>query len=94
MENLPWAFISLMLPFVGLGKSIGHVLNHFSYGKDELGKAMARGAVMIAMRWKDWEPSTERELVYVHLPYFYTSMERLGLGHFSIIPFSYLKLFF
>jgi hypothetical protein len=37
MENLPWAFMSLLLPFAGLGKSMGHVVNYFFYGRDDLG---------------------------------------------------------
>ena len=81
MENLPWAFLSLLLPFAGLGKSIGLAVSHLIYGKDDLGKAISRGAVMIAARSKKWEPpSTHEQLVYVKLPdHFSTGIKRLGL---------------
>jgi len=85
MENLPWIYLSLLLPFAGLGKSVALLVSYLLYSKDDLGKAIARGAVMIAARSEKWEPpSTHEQLVYIKLPDgFSNTVERSGLYTFE-----------
>jgi hypothetical protein len=70
--NAQWQIVALIFPFAGLGRAIGLLISHRRYGDDELGKAMAVGAVVVVGRSKNWQPRTreggEGELVYVHLP--------------------------
>ena len=68
-----WPILTFFFPFAGLGRSIGLLVNHVQYGHDELGKALAVGAVVVVGRSKNWQPRTRREgeegeLVYVKLP--------------------------
>ncbi|KDQ55137.1 hypothetical protein JAAARDRAFT_342022 [Jaapia argillacea MUCL 33604] len=75
-DTASWTFIILLVPFGGLGKSIGLIIRHlFSEGGD-LQKAAARGAMAVVTRSKDWEPSFDNpEEVYVKLPRFGESKE-------------------
>ncbi|KDQ51952.1 hypothetical protein JAAARDRAFT_210755 [Jaapia argillacea MUCL 33604] len=63
-----WTILSLLLPFAGLGKSIGLILNHMMVGSSDLEKASSRDALLIAVRADDWEPSRHVEEIYVILP--------------------------
>lgn len=62
-----WMIGSLLYPFFGLIRSI-ILLSHYISAKDEIGKAISQGAVMVAARSKDWVPRfTRNELIYVGL---------------------------
>ena len=70
-ENSSWVFLSLLLPFAGLGRAIALVVNHFVNDAEEVKRAMARGVVIVAARLPGWRPPQDREqLVYVKLPAF------------------------
>lgn len=75
-----WPILAFFYPFAGLRRAIGLLINHLQYGDDELGKAMAVGAVVVVGRSKNWQPRTRREgeegeLVYVELPDGFTGAE-------------------
>jgi len=77
MENLPFAFFSLICPFFGLARATLLLDLHFTFGKDQIGKAIAQGSVMVAVRSKDWEPPAHDQFVYVGLPQgFFADTER------------------
>ena len=62
-----WIIASLFYPFFGLIRSI-ILFSHYIFAKDEIGKAISQGAVMVAARSKDWVPRfTRNELIYVGL---------------------------
>jgi hypothetical protein len=61
-----WTIGSLFYPFAGLMRSIILVLFHL-LAKDNVGKAISQGAVVVATRSEDWVPHTDDELVYVGL---------------------------
>ncbi|KDQ51988.1 hypothetical protein JAAARDRAFT_40601 [Jaapia argillacea MUCL 33604] len=63
-----WTILSLLLPFAGLGKSLGLLVRHFGVGSSYLEKAWARDALAIVVRSGDWEPSADPEEIYVKLP--------------------------
>ena len=90
-----WPILSFFFPFAGLGRAIGLLVNHRQYGHDELGKAMAVGAVVVVGRSKNWQPRTRREgeegeLVYVKLPDGFTEATDTEMWVFQIFkcPFS------
>ncbi|KIM89881.1 hypothetical protein PILCRDRAFT_2159 [Piloderma croceum F 1598] len=70
--NAQWQIVAFCFPFAGLGRAIGLLISHRRHGEDELGKAIAMGAVAVVGRSKDWQPCTREgggdELVYVQLP--------------------------
>jgi hypothetical protein len=68
MESAPFAFASLIYPLFGLIRAAALLDKHRKFGKDEIGLAIAQGAVMVAVRSKDWEPPTHDQLVFVGLP--------------------------
>jgi len=53
----PW--LSILFPFVGVGRTASIFLNNAYYGKDDFGKALSVGALAVAVRRKDWKPPTE-----------------------------------
>jgi hypothetical protein len=62
-----WTIGSFFYPFFGLIRSI-ILLLHYTFAKDQIGKAISQGAVMVAARSKDWVPRfTHNELIYVGL---------------------------
>ena len=62
-----WIIGSLFYPFMGLVRSIV-LLSNYTRAKDEIGKAISQGAVMVAARSRDWVPRfTHNELIYVGL---------------------------
>jgi hypothetical protein len=62
-----WIIVSLFYPFVGLIRST-ILLFHYTRAKDQIGKAISQGAVMVAARSRDWVPRfTRNELIYVGL---------------------------
>ena len=62
-----WTIGSLFYPFFGLIRSVV-LLSHYTLAKDEVGKAISQGAVMVAARSRDWVPRfTRNELIYVGL---------------------------
>ena len=62
-----WIIGSLFYPFSGLIRSIT-LLFYYTTTKDQIGKAISQGAVMVAARSKDWVPRfTHNELIYVGL---------------------------
>ena len=62
-----WIIGSLFYPFFGLIRSIV-LLSHYTLSKDQIGKAISQGAVMVAARSRDWVPRfTRNELIYVGL---------------------------
>ena len=65
--SILWITASLLYPFFGLIRSI-ILFFHYTLAKDEIGKAISQGAVMVAARSKDWVPRfTRNELIYVGL---------------------------
>lgn len=59
------SLISLVYPFIGLARSIVLALTYLS-AKDDVGKAITQGSVVVAARSPDWIPSESHdELVYV-----------------------------
>lgn len=54
-EQLPF-ITSLFLPFAGLGRTVGLFWAYILYGKDDLGKAISQGAVVVAARSCSWKP--------------------------------------
>lgn len=77
-ENLPWTIISLMLPFAGLGKTLGLLISYTSVFGQNVEKAVSRGAIAIVSRSKDWEPALEQShMTAVRLPE--SLVQRLGL---------------
>ena len=70
MESLPFAIFSLLYPLFGLTRALALFDQYlkFGKGKDEIGMAIAQGAVMVAVRSEDWEPSTQEQRVFVGLP--------------------------
>jgi hypothetical protein len=70
--NGQWQISAFFFPFAGLGRAIGLLIGHRLYGEDELGKAIAMGAVVVVGRSKNWQPRSrergEGDLVYVQLP--------------------------
>jgi hypothetical protein len=78
MEFFPFAFLSLMYPLFGLLRAVALLEKHLRFGKDEIGLAIAQGAVMVAVRSKDWGPPTHDQLVFVGLPQeFFADTQRL-----------------
>ncbi|KDQ55300.1 hypothetical protein JAAARDRAFT_333000 [Jaapia argillacea MUCL 33604] len=67
-DTMFWTVVCLLLPFAGLGKAMGLVLNYTWVGDSELEKAWARDALLVVARSNAWEPSDEPEEVYVKLP--------------------------
>ena len=62
-----WIIGSFFYPFLGLIRSIT-LLSHYALSKDEIGRAISQGAVMVAARSSDWVPRfTHNELIYVGL---------------------------
>ena len=64
-----WVLGALLYPFSGLIRSV-ILLFHYrnALAKDQIGKAISQGAVMVAARSKDWVPRfTRNELIYVGL---------------------------
>ena len=65
--SLLWIIGSLFYPFSGLIRSIT-LLFYYTITKDQIGKAISQGAVMVAARSTDWVPRfTHDELIYVRL---------------------------
>ena len=65
--SMLWILCSLFYPFSGLIRSI-ILLFHYILAKDQIGKAISQGAVMVAARSRDWVPRfTHDELIYVGL---------------------------
>ena len=65
--SLFWIIGSFFYPFSGLIRSIT-LLFYYTITKDQIGKAISQGAVMVAARSKDWVPRfTHDELIYVRL---------------------------
>ena len=65
--SLLWIIGSIFYPFSGLIKSITAFLYYWTT-KDQIGKAISQGAVMVAARSEDWVPRfTYDELIYVRL---------------------------
>ena len=54
--HLQWSILSLFLPFAGLGRALGLLWSHFLYNDDDIGKAIAQGAIAVARRSKEWKP--------------------------------------
>jgi len=52
-------FISILYPFFGLGRTSSIIVNHASYGEDDLGKALSVGALAVAARTEDWKLPSE-----------------------------------
>ncbi|KDQ57090.1 hypothetical protein JAAARDRAFT_283642 [Jaapia argillacea MUCL 33604] len=67
-DTVAWGVIGLLLPFAGLGKSMGLVFRHFTSESGDLEKASARAALLVVCRSEQWEPSTQPEEIYVKLP--------------------------
>ena len=62
-----WIVGSVFLPFLGLNRST-ILLFHYALAKDQIGKAISQGAVVVAARSRDWVPRfTRDELIYVGL---------------------------
>jgi hypothetical protein len=54
--GISWKFISLLFPFTGLFRSASIIFKDCCFGEDELGKALAVGALTVAARTKLWQP--------------------------------------
>ncbi|KDQ55302.1 hypothetical protein JAAARDRAFT_333077 [Jaapia argillacea MUCL 33604] len=67
-DTVFWTTISLFLPFAGLGKAMGLVLNYILVGKSDLEKAWACDALFVVARSSHWEPGDKPEEVYVKFP--------------------------
>ncbi|KDQ51954.1 hypothetical protein JAAARDRAFT_40575 [Jaapia argillacea MUCL 33604] len=67
-DSAAWTILSLLLPFAGLGKSLGLIMRHFMVGNSDLEKALARDGLAIVVRSDDWEPASDPEEVYIELP--------------------------
>ncbi|KDQ51960.1 hypothetical protein JAAARDRAFT_198619 [Jaapia argillacea MUCL 33604] len=63
-----WTILCLLLPFAGLGKSVGLILSHFIVGRSDLEKAWTHDALAVVVRSDDWEPAVDPEGVYIKLP--------------------------
>ncbi|KDQ51984.1 hypothetical protein JAAARDRAFT_198641 [Jaapia argillacea MUCL 33604] len=67
-DTAAWTILCVLLPFAGLGKSLGLILSHFLVGSSDLEKALAREALAVVVRSDDWEPTGDPEEIYVKLP--------------------------
>ena len=62
-----WIVGSFFYPFFGLVRTIV-LFSHYTLAKDEVGKAISQGAVMVAARSRNWAPRfTRNEPIYVGL---------------------------
>lgn len=54
--GIAWKFIFLLFPFTGIFRSAFIIFKDCCFGEDELGKALAVGALTVAARTELWEP--------------------------------------
>ena len=65
--SMLWVLGSFFYPFSGLVRSMFQLFQYI-LAKDQIGKAISQGAVMVAARSRDWVPRfTHNELIYVGL---------------------------
>ncbi|KDQ51972.1 hypothetical protein JAAARDRAFT_184571 [Jaapia argillacea MUCL 33604] len=81
-DTAAWTMLSLLLPFAGLGKSLGLILSHFIAGNSDLEKAWAHDALAVVVRSDDWEPADDPEEICIKLPRGFHEIEE----SFSTLP--------
>ncbi|EIW78138.1 hypothetical protein CONPUDRAFT_145483 [Coniophora puteana RWD-64-598 SS2] len=63
-----WTIVCIFLPFAGLGKSLGLFFRYVQCRQNDMEKALARGALILVKRSKDWKPNEiSAEQVYVRV---------------------------